>query len=283
MTSKTRLSQAAPSRGAVRLCGVRCPVEGWKVLSLPPLGEGWLHRFERLGGASEGDRKKHNRMAAVPRPTDPCLPTPPAASSAGMKVLGGWFAVYAPRAECAHAHRLREGGLRPADGRPLAGAVRIGGAWCTARFFYPSRRVRWRAPAPGGRPPAGGRSSAGGCGQDGRSMGHGAVFFTPHAECAHAHRLREGGLTAGGRSSAGGCRPDGRRPDGRWPDGRWPVRAVICLSLRSRQSRCARCLREGGLRPAGGRPLAGAVRMGRELVLSACTTHSAHSRESGNP
>ncbi|MGX1101098.1 hypothetical protein ACSSVZ_005167 [Amorphus sp. MBR-141] len=108
MASKTRLSQAAPSRGAVRLRGVRCPVEGWKVLLLPPLGEGWLHRFERLGGASEGDRKKYNRMAAVPRPTDPCFETPPAGDGAGTKVLGVF---YAPHAECACAHRLREGAL----------------------------------------------------------------------------------------------------------------------------------------------------------------------------
>ncbi|MGX1099392.1 hypothetical protein ACSSVZ_003445, partial [Amorphus sp. MBR-141] len=55
----------------------------------------------------------------------------------------------APRAECAHAHRLRVGGLRPARGRALAGAVRTGLA-CVPR-----------------RPPAGGRSSARGAGRMG--------------------------------------------------------------------------------------------------------------------
>ena len=39
--------------------------------SLPPLGEGWLHRCKRQGGAPKGDRKQFNRMAAVSRPTDP--------------------------------------------------------------------------------------------------------------------------------------------------------------------------------------------------------------------
>ena len=65
----------------------------------------------------------------------------------------------------------------------------------------PSRRVRLRAPAPGGRPPAGRRSSAGGCGPDGPCMlpskptphsAHSRESGNPWGQSAGAFRMRGG-------------------------------------------------------------------------------------------
>ena len=88
MASNTRLSQAALLEV---LCGCAASAARWRggrSYSFALLGEGWLHRFKRQGGAPKGDRKITNRMAAVLRPTDPDFPNTPAGDGAGVKVFG---------------------------------------------------------------------------------------------------------------------------------------------------------------------------------------------------